>query len=148
MSTEAKVNPIPAGYHTITPYLVVADAQKEIEFLQKAFGAELTYSHKGPDGSISHAEMKIGTSMLMISQARGPWQPKPMNFYLYVEDCDAWYRRAVAAGAESTMAPANMYYGDRHGGVRDVHGNGWWIGTHIEDVAPEEIERRAAAAGR
>jgi len=144
----AKVNPIPPGYHTVTPYLVVADAEKQIDFLKNAFGAELKYSHKGPDGRIGHAEIKIGDSVVMLAQARPPWEPKPMSFYLYVEDCDAWYKRALEAGAESTMPPANMFYGDRHGGVRDMHGNDWWVATHIEDVPPEEIERRAAAAGR
>ena len=142
-----KVNPVPPGFRTVTPYLVVADAEKQIDFMRRAFGAEVTYSHKGKDGRLSHAEVKIGDSMVMLSQGSGPWQPKPMSLYLYVEDCDAWYRRAMEAGADSTIEPTDMFYGDRNAGVRDLHGNDWWIGTHIEDVPPEEIERRAAAAG-
>ena len=145
------VKPIPEGYHTVTPYLTVADAAAQIDFLKKAFGATETYSHTDDKGRVSHAEVRIGTSMVMIGQAREQWTPRPAQFYLYVEDVDAVYKRAVAAGGKSMQQPADQAYGDRTGGVEDSQGNYWWVGTHIEDVSPEEIQRRyqkqAAAAG-
>jgi uncharacterized glyoxalase superfamily protein PhnB len=136
------VKPIPDGYHTVTPYLTVADAEAQIDFLQKAFGAEETYRHTDDKGRVGHAEVRVGSSMLMIGQARDQWTPKPACFYLYVEDVDALYKRAVAAGGKKLQEPANQPYGDRSGGVEDSLGNQWWIGTHIEDVSPEEIQRR------
>jgi uncharacterized glyoxalase superfamily protein PhnB len=145
------VKPIPEGYHTVTPYLTVADAEAQIDFLKRAFGAEETYRHADDKGRVSHAEVRIGTSMLMIGQAREQWTPRPAQFYLYVEDVDAVYKRAVAAGGKSMQQPADQAYGDRTGGVEDSQGNYWWVGTHIEDVSPEEIQRRyqkqAAKAG-
>jgi PhnB protein len=134
--------PIPEGYHTITPYLTVADAAKQIEFLEKAFGATKVYSHNDADGNVRHAEVKVGDSMVMIGQGRDQWKPRPSNYYLYVEDVDDWYKRAVAAGAKSLEAPKNQVYGDRSAGVEDSNGNYWWIATHIEDVSSEEMERR------
>jgi PhnB protein len=136
------VKPIPEGYHTITPYLTVADAEAQIEFLRKAFGGVETYRHNDDKGKVGHAEMRVGTSMVMIGQAREQWTPKPGSFYLYVEDVDAVYRSAVAAGGKSLQEPADQAYGDRTGGVEDSLGNQWWVGTHIEDVSPEEIQRR------
>jgi len=145
------VKPIPEGYHTVTPYLTVADAAAQIDFLTKAFGAEETFRHADDKGRISHAEVRIGTSMVMIGQAREQWTPRPAQFYLYVGDVDAVYKRAVAAGAKSMQEPTDQAYGDRSGGVEDSQGNYWWMATHIEDVSPEEIQRRyqkqAAAAG-
>ena len=140
-------NPVPAGYHTVTPYLTVPDARKEIEFLKQAFGAKTTEAlHEDADGAIRHAELKIGDSMIMMGQARDQWKARQASFYLYVPDCDAWYKRALEAGGKSIMQPANQFYGDRLGAVEDAAGNQWWIATHIEDVSPEEMERRAQAA--
>ena len=136
------VKPISDGYHTVTPYLVVADAEAQIDFLKKAFGAEETFRHKDDKGRVSHAEVRVGNSMLMIGQARDQWTPKPAMFYLYVEDVDAVYKRAVEAGGKSIHEPTNQAYGDRSGGVEDSLGNQWWVATHVEDVSPEEIERR------
>ena len=136
------VKPIPDGYHTVTPYLTVADAEAQIDFLKNAFGGEETCRHKDDKGRVSHAEMRVGNSMLMIGQARDQWTPKPAMFYLYVEDVDAVYKRAVEAGGKPIHEPVDQAYGDRTGGVEDSLGNQWWIGTHIEDVSPEEIERR------
>ena len=136
------VKPIPEGYHTVTPYLTVADAEAQIDFLKRAFGAEEKYRHSDDKGRIMHAEVRVGDSMVMIGQAREPWTPKPANYYLYVEDVDAVYKQAVAAGGKSLQEPANQPYGDRGGGVEDSQGNNWWIGTHIEDVSSEEIQRR------
>ncbi len=136
------VKPIPEGYHTVTPYLTVADAAAQIDFLKRAFGAEETYRHADDKGRVSHAEVRVGTSMVMIGQAREQWTPRPASFYLYVEDVDSVYKRAVAAGGKSIQEPTDQAYGDRSGGVEDSQGNQWWVGTHIEDVSPEEIQRR------
>jgi uncharacterized glyoxalase superfamily protein PhnB len=140
--------PIPDGYHTVTPYLVVPDVAAELDFLERAFGAEVTFKMQGPDGSVSHAEARVGTSMVMLGGSSERWAPMPCMLYLYVEDVDAAYARAVAAGGESIMEPADQFYGDRNGGVRDAFGNQWWVGTHVEDLTPEEMRRRAEAAGK
>lgn len=142
------VKPVPEGYHTVTPYLTVANAAKLIDFLQQAFNATLKYEMKDDSGNVRHAEMQIGDSMVMIGQARDQWVPKPANFYLYVPDCDALYHSAIAAGGKSVQEPATQYYGDRHGGVDDPQGNTWWIATHVEDVSPEEVERQMKVAAR
>ena len=139
------VNPIPNGYHTVTPYLVVRSAGQLIDFLKRAFGGKETICTTKPDGSIGHAEVKIGDSMIMLGEACGEWQAMPCAIYLYVPDTDALYQRALQAGATSIMEPADQFYGDRNAGVKDPCGNIWWIGTRIEDVAPEEMKRRAEA---
>lgn len=139
------VKPIPDGYHSVTPYLTVNDPGEVIDFLKKAFDAQETYAMRDSSGKIQHAEVKVGDSILMLGGARGEWTARPGNFYLYVEDVDAVYKRAIAAGGKSLSEPANQFYGDRHGGVQDSQGNTWWIATHIEDVSPEELERRAKA---
>ena len=136
------VKPIPDDYHTVTPYLTVADAEAQIDFLKKAFGAEEKYRHTDDKGHVGHAEVRVGNSMIMIGQAREQWTPRQASFYLYVEDVDSVYKRAVAAGGKSLREPTNEAYGDRSSGVEDSQGNQWWIGTHIEDVSPEEIQRR------
>ncbi len=137
--------PIPDGFHTVTPYLVVQGAAKELDFLKGAFQAEELFRMPQPDGTIMHAEVKIGDSIVMMGEARGQQKPMPCSLYLYVTDADAVYKRALQAGATSTMEPANQFYGDRTAGVRDPAGNQWMIGTHKEDVSPEEIRKRAAA---
>ncbi len=137
---------IPDGYHTVTPYLTVSDAQRQIRFMEKAFNAELTYAMRDDKGNIRHAELRLGDSMIMLGQARDQWPPRPMNLYLYVADCDASYKQAVSAGGTSIQEPTTHAYGDRGAGVEDAEGNNWWIGTHVEDVSPEEIERRMKAA--
>ena len=142
--------PIPDGYHSVTPYLTVHGAAKVIEFLKQAFGAEISHQPlKRPDGTIMHAQVKIGDSMIMMGDPTGAkheWQ-KPMAaaLYLYVPDCDKLYQSALRAGAKSLQEPADQFYGDRHGGVVDPWGNQWWIATHKEDVSPEEMARRAQA---
>jgi len=142
------VPPIPAGYHTLTPYLVIDDAELEIKFLQQAFGAKLESCHRRPTGEVAHASLQVGTSKLMLGQAGGPFKALPAAIYVYVEDVDAVYHRAIAAGAKSTMEPADHIYGDRGAGVEDSNGITWWLGTHIEDVSDEELERRFAAAAQ
>ncbi len=136
------VKPVPDGYHTVTPYLTVADAEVQIDFLKRAFGGEEKYRHTDAKGQVNHAEVRVGDSMVMIGQARGEWTPRQASFYLYVEDVDAAYKRAVAAGGKSLREPRNEAYGDRSGGVEDSQGNQWWVATHIEDVSAEEIQRR------
>ena len=136
---------VPTGYHTVTPYFTVRDAAALLAFLERAFDARETFRMAGPDGSIRHAEARIGDSMVMIGQAGGEWTPRPNTVHLYVDDVDATYRKALAAGATSTREPADQFYGDRSAGVEDAQGNSWWIATHVEDVSPEEMDRRAAA---
>jgi uncharacterized glyoxalase superfamily protein PhnB len=142
------VKPVPDGYHTITPYFTVANAAKLLEFVKQAFGAEETFRMADPDGAIRHAEARIGDSRVMIGQARDQWKPRPNTLYLYVPDVDATYRKALAAGASSTQEPTTHFYGDRSGAVEDSQGNTWWIASHVEDVSPEELKRRAAAQGK
>jgi uncharacterized glyoxalase superfamily protein PhnB len=138
------VKPVPEGYHTITPYLVMPGLGKLIEFLKQAFDAEVIECMSGPDGSIAHAEARIGDSMVMMGEPRDERKPTPAAFYVYVPDCDAVYRKALAAGGESVSEPADMFYGDRHGGVRDPLGNTWWIATRKENLTKEEILERQA----
>lgn len=144
---KRKVNPIPEGFHSVTPYITVPGLAKTIEFLKQAFGAEVKGVNQRPDGGIAHAEVKIGDSPIMMGEPdpRGPYAPRPCNLYLYVPDVDAVYARAIAAGGKSLREPTDEFYGDRGAGVEDPSGNYWWIGTHIEDVSPEELERRMAA---
>lgn len=138
-------NPVPDGFRTVTPFLVVNDGARIIEFLQAAFGAVVRDRMDMPDGSLAHAELKIGDSMIMMGQGNSQWPPMPCMIYLYLPDCDAAYRSAIATGGESLQEPANQFYGDRNARVKDPSGNQWLIGTHIEDVAPEEMARRMAA---
>ncbi len=137
------VKPIPDGYHTVTPYLTVDDPVPVIEFLKKAFDAQETFAMRDEKGNIGHAEVKVGSSMLMLGRAHDQWKTRPGNFYVYVEDCDAIYKKALAAGGTSISEPETQFYGDRHGGVTDSQGNNWWIATHVKDVSPEDMERAA-----
>jgi uncharacterized glyoxalase superfamily protein PhnB len=139
------VKPIPDGYHTVTPYLVVAGIAQLIDFLKQAFGAEEIQRTTRPDGSIGHAEVRMGDSRVMMGEAGGEFPPMPGMLHLYVEDVDALYRRALQAGASSLREPEDQFYGDRMAGVKDKFGNQWWIATHIEDVSPEEMAKRQEA---
>jgi len=129
------VKSIPTGYHTVTPYLVVEGAAQLIDFLKQAFDGEEIQRMTRPDGTIMHAEVKIGDSRVMIGEAGGEYPPMPAMLHLYVEDTDALYRRALQAGATSLREPTDEVYGDRMSGVKDLCGNQWWIATHIKDVA-------------
>jgi len=142
------VKPIPEGYRSVTPYLIVQGASKLIDFAKLAFGAEETFRMPGPGGAIMHAEMRIGDSMVMLSDATPENPPMPIMIHLYVEDADRVYKRALAAGASSLREPADQFYGDRSAGVKDAFGNQWWLATHIEDVSPQELQKRAAAMGQ
>ena len=138
------VKAIPDGFHSVTPSVLVEDGATFIDFGQQAFGAEQFERMENPDGTVRHAQVKIGDSFVMLGKPQGA--SMPASLYLYVPDCDAVYERALAAGATSIMEPADQFYGDRGAGVTDPCGNMWWIGTHIEDVSPEELARRAAAS--
>jgi PhnB protein len=141
----AKVKPVPEGFHTVTPYLVVDGAEKVIRFAKEAFGAEAVFEPMiGPDGKIMHAELKIGDSIVMISDASERAKATSDMLYVYVPNVDAVYQKALKAGATPEMEPSDQFYGDRSGGVRDPAGNRWHIATHVEDVSPAELKKRAA----
>jgi uncharacterized glyoxalase superfamily protein PhnB len=141
----AKARPTPDGFHSVTPYLIVEGAESIISFLAEALGARRQHEPTlRPDGKIMHAAVKIGDSMVMIADASEHAKAMPAMLYVYVPDVDTAYRNAIKAGATSIMEPADQFYGDRTGGVKDVAGNSWFFGTHIEDVAPDELQRRAA----
>jgi uncharacterized glyoxalase superfamily protein PhnB len=140
------VKPVPEGFRTVTPYLIVEKAGEVIEFLKRAFGAQVTFQMMNPDGSIGHSEIRVGDSMIMLSSAREQWKAMPAMIHLYVEDCDALYAKAIEAGAEAIMPIADQFYGDRSGGVKDVAGNYWWMATHKKDVSEEELKKLAAQA--
>ena len=142
---DLAVKPIPDGYHTVTPYLIVESAAELIDFTTQAFEAEETFRMPGPGGAIMHAEIRIGDSVVMMSDASPEHAPTSTRIHLYVEDVDAVYERAIQAGAASLREPEDQFYGDRSAGVRDAFGNQWWLATHVEDVSPEEIERRHEA---
>ena len=140
------VKPVPEGYHTVTPYLVVRGADKTIEFMKKAFGAELSFEPMmRPDGKIMHADLKLGDSHVMISEEMDQHPAMPSMVHLYVPNVDAVYQRAIAAGGTSTLEPIDQFYGDRSGGVKDPSGNHWYIATHKEDVGMAELKKRAEA---
>jgi PhnB protein len=147
-----KVKPIPEGYHTITPYLSVNGAAAAIDFYKRAFGAQELFRMPAPEGKIGHAELQIGDSRFMLADEypelnfRGPkaFGGTPVMMHVYVEDVDATFAQAVAAGAEVTRPLRNEFYGDRTASLKDPFGHSWSIGTHIEDVPPEEMEKRAA----
>jgi uncharacterized glyoxalase superfamily protein PhnB len=137
------VKPIPEGFHAVTPYLMVPGVANLLDYLTNAFGAKELFRLHRPDGSLGHAEVRIGDSMVMLGEPMGTFGPMPAQIYLYVNDCDAVYRRAIEAGGTSVMDPMTMHFsGERYGGVKDPAGNIWWVATHIEDVTPEECARR------
>lgn len=138
------VKPIPEGYHTVTPYLVVPDVAQMLEFVQRAFGAKVVESQAGAGGEVRHADVLIGNSHVMFGRASEQHGATRSMLYLYVENTHELYRSAIAAGATSLREPTDEFYGDRSAGVVDPHGNQWWMATHVEDVTPEEMERRAA----
>ncbi len=141
----AKVKPIPDGYHSLTPYLNLKGADKAIEFYKKAFGAEEQMRMPGPDGKIMHAEIRIGDSVIMMSETTQ--QPESRSsLWLFVTDCDAVFNKAVAEGATVKMPLDNMFWGDRYGLVVDPFGQSWSIATHKEDVPQAELAKRAKAA--
>ncbi|HEY2749372.1 MAG TPA: VOC family protein [Polyangia bacterium] len=125
--------PVPAGYHTVTPYIITSDATKMMAFVEKGLGGEVTHKTV-EEGRVRHAEMRIGDSMIMLSQGTPDYPPTHIHLYIYSADCDALFERAVAAGGQVIMPMKDQDYGDRNGGLKDPVGNSWWIGKRIKDV--------------
>ena len=152
-SKNGKVNPIPDGYHTLTPYLYMQKADEAIRFYEKAFNAKEVFRMEGENGKIAHAEIQIGNSRIMLSEENpkiGVYGPlhyggSAAGFLLYVEDMDAMHAQALAAGAKEERKPTDQFYGDRSSTVVDPFGHKWYLSTHIEDVSPEEMDRRMSA---
>ena len=136
IATHKATGHTPEGLRAVTPFLHPSGAARLIDFLTQAFGAEEKSRYQSPDGVIQHATVRIGDSMIEMGEAHGPWQPMPTTFFMYVDDVDALYRRAVAAGAASQSEPADQPYGDRVAGVADPFDNIWYIATHIRDAQP------------
>ena len=144
--------PIPEGYHSITPGLVCRDASRAIEFYKAAFGAQEIMRMPSPDGKVMHAELRIGDSVLFVNDeypgmcaAPTPTATPSNSLFLYVNDVDSVFQRAVDNGAKETMPLQDMFWGDRYGKLTDPFGHSWGLATHVEDVAPEELERRSTA---
>ena len=148
-----KAQAIPKGYHTVTPSLVVAGAAKAIDFYKKALGAEEVMRFPGPDGKIMHAEIRVGDSIIMLSDempehgARGPKAigGTSVSLFVYGENVDAAWKRAVDAGAKPIMPLADQFWGDRGGSLEDPFGHHWWLAQHIQDLTPEQIRKNADA---
>jgi PhnB protein len=149
----ANVKPIPEGYHSVTPYLIIKGAADAIEFYKKAFGATELFRMER-EGKVGHAEIKIGDSPIMLSDEHpemGYTSPTtlggtPVSIMIYVEDVDTIFKQAIAAGGEQQKPVQDQFYGDRSGSLKDPFGHVWHVATHKEDVAPEEMEKRMAAA--
>lgn len=149
MATKAQA--IPKGRHTVTPSLVIAGAAKAIDFYKKALGAEEVSRFPAPDGTIMHAELRIGDSIIMLGEempdqgGRGPKSigGTPVSFFIYGENVDAAWKRAVDAGAKPIMPLADQFWGDRTGCLEDPFGHQWWLAQHIEDLTPQEMQKRA-----
>jgi PhnB protein len=145
-----KVKAIPEGFHTVTPYLAQSDAAKAVEFYKKAFGAEVLMVMPGPGGKLGHAQLRIGDSMIMMSdempqgQCKSPATLKgtTASLFLYVQDVDAAFKRATDAGCKAVMPPQDMFWGDRFASLADPFGHLWSIATHKEDLTPQEMQKR------
>lgn len=152
MPSNKPVKPIPDGYSTVTPYLTIKGAAQAIDFYKKVFNAEEVMRLSAPDGKIAHAEIRIGGAVIMLHDEAPEWKalsPQTIgdsgsSVLLYVKDADATVQRAAEAGATVTMEVADQFYGDRCGNIKDPFGHKWSIATHVEDVPPDEINRRAA----
>jgi PhnB protein len=146
------VTPIPEGYHSLTPYLIIKGAARALEFYTKAFGAKEVFRLDGPDGTIGHAEMRIGNSHFMLADEAPEMHAlspttlggSPIGLMIYTENCDAMFAAAVAAGARVDRDLRDQFYGDRSGTVIDPFGHKWTVATHVEDVSPQEMEARVA----
>ena len=153
MSKGGKVKPVPKGYHNVTPYLIINGAARALDYYRHVFGATERMRMPGPDGKIGHAEITIGDSMIMLAdehiemgaRAPGAFGGAAVSIMLYVNDVDATVQSAVAEGAKLLQPVEDKFYGDRMATIEDPFGHKWYISTHIEDVSPEEIARRAAA---
>ena len=138
------VRAVPEGMHTVTPFLVVDGANELIRFIEQSFDGKVTSIMKTKDGKVMHAGVQIGDSALMLSDATGQYPAGASRLYLYVDNVDDTYNKAIRAKGTSLREPTDEFYGDRSSGVKDAWGNEWWIATHVEDVDDEEMEKRAA----
>jgi len=134
------------GFHTVTPFLIVDGAMQLLEFMKKAFDAELEFISKSDEGSIIHAFVRIGDSTIMIADTMEGMKAEAALLYLYVKDVEDTFRRACDAGGTVLADITNQFYGDRAGGIRDQWGNSWWIGTQIEELSDDELDKRARQA--
>jgi PhnB protein len=148
-----EVSPVPQGHRTVAPYLSVKDGASALDFYRRAFGATEVYRLLLPDGRLGHGEIRLGDSIVMLSDEfpefghKGPQSlgGTPVSIHLYVDDVDAFFKKAVAAGAIERKPVMDQFYGDRSGQLEDPFGHLWWVATHKEDIAPEELQKRAAA---
>jgi PhnB protein len=144
---------IPSGHRTVTPYLAIKNAAKAVEFYKNAFGATESYKLMMPDGRLGHAEIRLGDSMIMLADEFPEYGGKapatlggsPVSIHLYVEDVDAFFRKALAAGAKELKPVMDQFYGDRSGQLEDPFGHLWWVATHKEDISSEEMQKRVQA---
>jgi PhnB protein len=151
-----QVKPIPEGYHSVTPYLAVHDAARALDFYHRALGAKEIMRMNNPQGRVGHAEIKIGDSIIMLAEETpdsGLRSPQSLNgstvsIFVYLEDVDSVFNKALAAGAKEVQRPTDMFWGDRYGRLTDPFGHSWSLATHIEDVTPEEMGRRAQEAAK
>jgi PhnB protein len=141
------IQAIPKGFHTVTPNIIVDDAEKAVEFLKRAFGATESYRLMTSNGKIAHCELRIGDSVLNLGASMEGWPPRGLVAQIYVEDSDVLFKRAVDAGATVIMPMTDMFFGSREGRVSDPYGNVWTIATLKEEVSPEEMQRRMKAHG-
>jgi PhnB protein len=147
---SGEVDPVPEGFHTVTPYMTIKNASDAIEFYKEAFGAAEVFRWADPDGRVRHAEVVIGDSPVMLTDEApefgmtGPQSlgGSPVHVFLYVEDVDEIFGRAIAAGATELMPVEDSEDGDRRGGITDPFGHVWYIGTHVEDISREELQKR------
>lgn len=152
----SNVKPVPEGYHNVTPYLIVNGAARALDFYKRVFGATERMRMAGPDGKVGHAEVGIGDSVIMLAdehpemgaRAPGAFGGAAVSIMLYVDDVDATVKTAVAQGAKVVRAIEDKFYGDRTGTIEDPFGHHWHVGTHKEDVPPDEMQRRAAAMAK
>jgi len=152
----SKVSPIPQGYNSITPYLIINGAAQAIDYYKNVFGASEVFRMDGPDGKVGHAELKIGDSRIMLADenpnmgqgytSAATIGASPVSLYLYIPDVDSVVERAVSAGAKLLKPVEDQFYGDRSGFIQDPFGHLWGVATHVEDVAPQELEERARKA--
>jgi len=151
----SNISPIPAGFNTLTPYIIVDGAEAAIKLYQKALGAEVLSVHKMPNGKVLNAQLRIGNSILMLNDEwpdYGAIGPKKIGntavtIHIYVDDVDALWKRALDAGFEPSMPLGNQPWGDRYGSLKDPFGHSWSMATHVEDVSEEEMAKRMASMG-
>jgi PhnB protein len=146
-SVTSKINPIPQDYGTVTPYLIVNGVPRLIDFLKETFQAEVRGIINDRKDHVGHAEVKIGNSIVMMADSTPQYSPIPSQLYVYVDSVDETYKRGVKAGGASEQEPTTQFYGDRTAAVRDPTGNIWWIATRVEEVSPEEMEKRMKGKG-